>query len=338
MRLSNSVRFTIVDDKLMAASGGCYHEIASGSAIEPTLDCLLGVTGLTPPGSDSDLEEELVARLKSVDLIRDEEAVITDRKGRYSRLQSFFQDRSCTDLQEAAERLNSADVTIIGCGGIGNYLSVHLVTLGLNKITVIDDDLIEISNLTRQHLFRESDVGRPKVEVLKAALTERNSRCVVQAHKRHIRSKSDLDELQLGRSSFIVVAADESSVQEAASRFARKHGIPVMPVGYLGAMPTWGPILMGADDGCLGCYSTIQNHADSVASSVYRLNFNHYIPPSIGPINAIAASNAALDVIAFLTGVGTVRSRRRRIIQDLETGGLASFNWEKSLSCSFCNS
>lgn len=73
------------------------------------------------------------------------------------------------------ERLSNAFIMVVGAGAIGNEIIKNLALLGIGKILVIDMDKIEHSNLTRSILFRASDVGRYKAEVVCERATEINS-------------------------------------------------------------------------------------------------------------------------------------------------------------------
>ena len=61
--------------------------------------------------------------------------------------------------------LAEAHVVLVGCGGIGSPALQYLVGAGVGRLTLIDSDVVEISNLQRQTIFRPADVGRPKAEV-----------------------------------------------------------------------------------------------------------------------------------------------------------------------------
>ena len=72
------------------------------------------------------------------------------------------------------ERLAEAKVAVVGCGALGNEVLKNLALLGVGNIWVIDYDTIEIHNLTRSVLFRESDIGRYKAEIVTQRLKELN--------------------------------------------------------------------------------------------------------------------------------------------------------------------
>ncbi|WP_159980349.1 MULTISPECIES: HesA/MoeB/ThiF family protein [unclassified Novosphingobium] len=60
--------------------------------------------------------------------------------------------------------LSDAHVVLVGCGGIGSPSLQYLAAAGIGRLTLVDDDVIDISNLQRQTIYTPSDVGRPKAE------------------------------------------------------------------------------------------------------------------------------------------------------------------------------
>ncbi len=72
------------------------------------------------------------------------------------------------------KKLTEAKVAVVGCGALGNEVLKNLALLGIGQIWVVDYDTIEIHNLTRSVLFRESDIGRAKTEVVAERVRELN--------------------------------------------------------------------------------------------------------------------------------------------------------------------
>ncbi len=60
--------------------------------------------------------------------------------------------------------LAKAHVVLIGCGGIGNPALQYLAAAGIGRLTLVDDDIVDVSNLQRQTIFTPSDIGKPKAE------------------------------------------------------------------------------------------------------------------------------------------------------------------------------
>ncbi|WP_240182086.1 ThiF family adenylyltransferase, partial [Vibrio cholerae] len=65
---------------------------------------------------------------------------------------------------EGQEKLKQSTVLILGAGGLGCASGQYLATAGIGHITLVDDDVVELSNLQRQVLHHDADIGRAKVD------------------------------------------------------------------------------------------------------------------------------------------------------------------------------
>jgi adenylyltransferase/sulfurtransferase len=79
------------------------------------------------------------------------------------------------------EKLRSAKVCVVGVGGIGNPVVTQLTAMGISKLRIVDRDVIEISNLHRQHLYAEDDIGKVKVEAAAQRLKKMNTAVEIEA-------------------------------------------------------------------------------------------------------------------------------------------------------------
>ncbi|MCF6765294.1 HesA/MoeB/ThiF family protein [Thiotrichales bacterium 19S3-7] len=93
--------------------------------------------------------------------------------------------------------LNHANVLIVGCGGIGSPVALYLAASGIGHIGLVDFDRVELSNLQRQILYRESQIGQPKVMVAQKALCELNSTICIKAYDLKLDESSALDLFKL---------------------------------------------------------------------------------------------------------------------------------------------
>lgn len=91
------------------------------------------------------------------------------------------------------QRLQSARVAVFGVGGVGGHLVQALARAGVGHITVIDDDVVSVSNINRQAVAMDSTVGRPKVEVIAEQVKDINPACEVvpAAHVLHAGERRD---------------------------------------------------------------------------------------------------------------------------------------------------
>ena len=78
-------------------------------------------------------------------------------------------------------KLQQAKVCVVGVGGLGNPITTRLVAMGVGTIRIVDRDVIELSNLHRQTLFDDSDVGEIKVEAAEKKLQKLNPNVTIEA-------------------------------------------------------------------------------------------------------------------------------------------------------------
>ena len=74
-------------------------------------------------------------------------------------------------------------ILLIGGGGIGAPTAIALARSGGVRLAIVDDDEVDLSNLHRQILFEEADVGRPKLDALAGALAKLNSALSIELHR-----------------------------------------------------------------------------------------------------------------------------------------------------------
>ncbi len=84
------------------------------------------------------------------------------------------------------ENLKQARVLIVGVGGLGSIASLLLVGAGLGKIGLMDKDIVSLSNLHRQLIYREEQIGKSKVDMAKKNLSSLNSNCDIVAYDEYL--------------------------------------------------------------------------------------------------------------------------------------------------------
>lgn len=88
--------------------------------------------------------------------------------------------------EEGQKRLALSKVLIVGVGGLGSPIALYLAGAGVGTLGLIDDDVVSVSNLHRQVLYRESQVGEPKVLCARQTLLNLNSDISIVAHKERL--------------------------------------------------------------------------------------------------------------------------------------------------------
>jgi adenylyltransferase/sulfurtransferase len=112
------------------------------------------------------------------------------------------------------KKLKAARVAVIGAGGIGSAVIPALAGAGIGRLTIIDDDVVELANLHRQPLFGETDVGQPKA-VLAAAFVGRLNRHIDVRSVRQRISADNADQL----------VADHDLVIDGSDNFATRLAV-----------------------------------------------------------------------------------------------------------------
>lgn len=89
--------------------------------------------------------------------------------------------------EEGQLRLRGASVLLIGTGGLGSPAALYLAAAGVGRLGLVDEDVVDRSNLQRQLLHRESSIGRPKLESAVGTLRGVNPHCELVAHETRFR-------------------------------------------------------------------------------------------------------------------------------------------------------
>jgi molybdopterin/thiamine biosynthesis adenylyltransferase/rhodanese-related sulfurtransferase len=123
-------------------------------------------------------------------------------------------------------RLLKAKVLCIGAGGLGSPSSMYLAAAGIGRIGVIDDDVVDASNLQRQILHATDRVGTPKVESAEATLRGLNPDVVVDKHRTRITSENAL--ALIGGYDVVIDGADNFATRYLVNDCALRLGKPVI--------------------------------------------------------------------------------------------------------------
>lgn len=109
------------------------------------------------------------------------------------------------------KRLLSAKVLVIGAGGLGSPAAMYLAAAGVGTIGIVDDDVVDLSNLQRQIMHRTADVGVPKVESARDTIQALNPD--VNVHPYHMRVEADNIAQLIDDYDVVIDAADNFSTK-----------------------------------------------------------------------------------------------------------------------------
>jgi len=139
---------------------------------------------------------------------------------------------------DAQQKLAAAHVLLVGVGGLGSPVSLYLAGAGVGELTLVDPDVVSLSNLHRQILFTEADVNHSKADAAKARLNALNSEIKINAINAAL-TVSNADTL-IDATTVVVDAADNFLVSYLLSDLCTRKRIPLVSAsvisthGYLG--------------------------------------------------------------------------------------------------------
>ena len=201
---------------------------------------------------------------------------------------------------EGQSKLLDAHVLIVGAGGLGCPAALYLASSGVGTLTLVDNDVVDLTNLQRQIAHTEARIGTPKVESLKAAIAQINSDTKVHA----VAKRADHAQL-------VALMQHADVVLDCTDNFATRQAV------NQACVETQTPLVWGAAtrlDGQLGVY--LPSHP---SSPCYSCTFDPRHPPQ-------EESCATMGILAPLTGiVGCIQATEAiKIIcgipSDLHTG------------------
>lgn len=191
-------------------------------------------------------------------------------------------------------RLHRARVAVIGAGGLGSPCLLYLAAAGVGRITVIDDDLVALSNLQRQVLFATDEVGTPKAEAAAARLKALNPHVEIVAAELRIDAEN-ADALLAGHD-VIADGCDSFQTRLAVADAALALGLPLVS-GAVGPFDGQVATFRGheADKPCYRCL--VGTPEDRQTRSCAETGV-------LGALTGIIGSMMALEVLREIVGFG----------------------------------
>lgn len=165
---------------------------------------------------------------------------------------------------EGMEKIRSAKVCVVGAGGIGNPVITQLVAMGIGSLRIVDRDVIEVTNLHRQHLYTDDDIGRVKVEAAAERLHKLNPGVQIEAVPTSV-TKFTAESIVKGFD-VVIDALDSVDARYALNDACIKNSIPLIYAGAIGVTGSVSTILPNKS-ACLRCMFPELNEDEMPACS-----------------------------------------------------------------------
>jgi molybdopterin-synthase adenylyltransferase len=274
------------------------------------------------PGESPSSVEAAIGTFAEAGYVEDagapEPSALSDRdRERYSRNRAYFRWADLTPRASSWApqlRLREARVTVIGVGGVGGTAVLSLAASGVGHLHCVDHDTVELSNLNRQVIYREDDLGRPKVEAAVEHLQRLNSDIQVTGERTEITDAAKVRELAAGCDLLVLSADKPDDIDTWANRACIGTGTPWIYCGYDGPAISLGSYVPGTGP-CHECF--LAELADERRELGYfDEDWKRFLD---GRGHAVAAPNAGIAgflvghaALALLTGASMLRLRPGR--------------------------
>ena len=129
-------------------------------------------------------------------------------------------------------KLKNSKVCVVGTGGLGNPITSRLAAMGVGTLRIVDRDVIELSNLHRQTMFDEDDVGQVKVEVAAKKLQKLNPDCNIEALAISVNDYTALEVVE--GCDVVIDALDSVNARYALNKACVQFGIPFVTGAAVG--------------------------------------------------------------------------------------------------------
>lgn len=220
--------------------------------------------------------------------------------------------------EEGQAKLKRAKVFIAGAGGLGSAAASYLAAAGVGVIRAVDHDKVELSNLNRQLLHRDSDLGRKKVESAAERLKEINAELKVEALEEKI-TEANIAQLLAGFD-LVVDALDNLPTRYLLNKVAVEQDIP---------------FFHGAVNGFEGRAMTVIPGQTACLWCVYRGAIVEGEFPVLGVTPGVIGCIQATEVIKYIVGMGQLLTNRL-LVYDGQNMKFTEFKVKRDPDCQHC--
>lgn len=223
------------------------------------------------------------------------------------------------------KKLKQSKILVIGAGGLGAPALQYLAAAGVGHIGVIDDDVVENTNLQRQVIHRDDAIGTPKVFSAQSAMLAQNP--YVEVRPYHRRLTEDIAQDLFADYDIVLDGTDNFETRYLVNRAAVASGKPLIS----GALSQWeGQLSIFDPANGAPCYQCIfpEEPAAGLAPSCSEAGV-------IGPLPGVVGAMMAQEAIKLITGAGAVL-RGEMLIYDALYGETRKMTLKPRADCLIC--
>lgn len=260
----------------------------------------------------------------------------------YARQINFFAEfeRSGVSRYDFHKNIESAQVLILGLGGIGSWVTRSLAQIGVGRLFLIDPDIVSETNISHQGSFSLNDIGKRKASVLKKVVLSLNPRAYVQTLYSQV-SKPEQMTPYLENISVAINCADSPDTDTTNDILSRACFTTLTPHilcgGYEGHVSSIGQTVIPGVTSCWRCYVESKTYEKLMRGFVHvPISRAQKDGGTLAPIAAISGNIQALEVLRVLTGYETPYMLNRKGEFDFKKYSLSTNRVPRLKTCSLC--
>ncbi len=261
-------------------------------------------------------ELEVVEDAADDDLLEEGELVRFDRQLRY-----FSDIGGDLTPSECQRRLREAKVAVLGVGGLGGWSAWSLACCGIGEMWLVDGDRVEVSNLNRQILYTEADLGLLKVEAAARRLRSFNSSMRVTATARRLESEVEIADF-IADADVVIDAADwpAHDIERWCNSACFEAGIPYITMSHFPPIARVGPLYVPGETGCFACQETAYRREYPLFDVAVEQRRAQPSPAAtLGPACGLIGGQVGMEIVHLLTGLSRPSTQGVAHIYDLRT-------------------
>lgn len=234
------------------------------------------------------------------------ENFLEEEKEMYQRSVNLFSWMDKTERinhWELQNKLKNSRVGILGVGGVGSHVAISLARMGVGEIKILDFDIVERSNLNRQVLFEENDIGNSKVEVAKKRLESINPYIKVEAINKVIQNVDDI--IDFGKDiDLLMLCADEPryKIDRYTNRAIHILKIPLITASYASTVVNYRTVIPGKTP-CLECLYLKQMKHMAYSETITSGKMFGRRNAVTAPIAGLTGNLSSNEAVLLLTGL-----------------------------------
>ena len=192
---------------------------------------------------------------------------------------------------DGQEKLKTSKVLVIGLGGLGSSAAYYLACTGIGNLGILDKDIVELSNLNRQILHQEINVGESKTKSASHKLSKLNQNIKIKEYNLNLNSANS--EKILSNYDFIVEASDNFETKFLVNDTCVKLGIPFV----IGGVYQFEGQMMTVVPGKTACYRCVSKEIPKTGS--YPTTSEGGVMGTIAGLFGVIEANEAIKYIVF---------------------------------------